>query len=73
MIETLVYKKDNKIYEVYDITYDKAGYPQFLIYKDGEWVRKSAKHFRPSTCEDIIREFNMSSECMPLDVFRSGR
>lgn len=36
-----------KIYEVYDITYDKNGYPHFLIYKDGQWVRLSAKHFRP--------------------------
>ena len=40
-------KNNNRIYEVFDITYDKAGYPHFLIYRDGEWVRLSAKHFRP--------------------------
>jgi hypothetical protein len=33
---------------VYDITYDtKDGFPQFLTYIDGQWIRKSAKHFRP--------------------------
>lgn len=40
-------KNNNRIYEVFDVTYDKAGYPHFLIYRDGEWVRLSAKHFRP--------------------------
>jgi hypothetical protein len=40
-------KRDNKIYEVYDITYDSNGYPQFLVYKNGEWYRLSAKHFKP--------------------------
>lgn len=34
-------------YDVYDVTYDKSGYPHFLIYKDGQWIRKSAKHFKP--------------------------
>lgn len=66
MIAELVNKKDNKIYEIYDITYDKAGYPHFLIYKNGEWVRVSAKHFRPTDYTDIVREFNMSSESMML-------
>lgn len=40
-------KNSNKVYDVYDITYNKSGYPQFLIYKDGEWVRLSAKYFKP--------------------------
>ena len=40
-------KRNNKVYKVYDITYNKAGYPHFLIYKDGEWLRLSAKNFRP--------------------------
>ena len=43
----VVNKKNNKEYNVYDITYNKAGYPHFLIYKDGEWLRLSAKNFRP--------------------------
>lgn len=35
---------------VYDITYDTAdGFPKFLIYLDGQWIRKSAKYFKP--CE----------------------
>lgn len=33
-------------YEIYDIFY-KNGYPRFLLYIDGQWVRKSAKHFVP--------------------------
>lgn len=32
---------------VYDVSYDRNGYPQFLIYANGQWLRKSAKHFRP--------------------------
>lgn len=40
-------KDNNKIYEVFQITYNKNGYPHFLIYKDGEWLRMSAKHFKP--------------------------
>lgn len=44
----LVINKDNgEMYEVYDVVYNKAGYPHFLIYKDGEWLRLSAKHFKP--------------------------
>lgn len=38
---------NKKTYQVYDITYDKNGYPHFLIYKNGQWLRLSAKHFRP--------------------------
>ena len=49
-----VINKDNgKDYKVYDITYDKADYPHFLIYKDGQWLRMSAKYFRPYTAKDI--------------------
>ena len=49
-------KSNGKKYDVYDVTYDKAGYPHFLIYKDGQWVRMSAKYFRPYNLEDITRE-----------------
>lgn len=44
---TVINKNNKEIHEVYDITYDKAGYPHFLIYKDGQWVRLSAKNFVP--------------------------
>lgn len=33
---------------VYDVSYDSNGYPMFLIYQHGQWLRKSAKHFRPT-------------------------
>ena len=52
----VVNKNNNDAYAVYDITYDKAGYPHFLIYKDGQWVRISAKYFRPYTNEDFANE-----------------
>lgn len=42
-------KNNGDMYEVYDVVYNKAGYPHFLIYKDGEWVRLSAKNFMPHT------------------------
>lgn len=48
----VVNKNNNERYEVFNISYDKAGYPHFLIYKDNQWVRMSAKHFRPFTTED---------------------
>lgn len=41
-------KKTGKMHEVYDIAYDKKGYPHFLIYDEGQWMRLSAKHFKPS-------------------------
>ena len=33
--------------QIYDITYDKCGFPLFLFYYKGQWVRKSAKYFKP--------------------------
>ena len=58
----LINKNDGKDYHVYDITYNKAGYPHFLIYKDGEWVRMSAKHFRPYLAEDFMKALGEFSE-----------
>ncbi len=44
----VIHKETEKTTEVYDITYEPiSGYPQFLIYEDNQWLRKSAKHFRP--------------------------
>lgn len=46
-------KETGKVFDVYDITYDAVtGYPQFLIYKDGQWLRVSAKRFEPYKEED---------------------
>ena len=43
----MMHKEEGVSYEVFDITYDSDGYPLFLIYKDGQWIRMSAKHFTP--------------------------
>lgn len=44
----LFHKKDAKEYEIYDITYDQTGFPQFLVFKNNQWLRMSAKHFTPN-------------------------
>lgn len=41
------YKETDEKVTVYDITYDKSGYPHFLIFEDGQWKRVSAKHYEP--------------------------
>ena len=38
---------NSHVVKVYDIVYDQAGYPQFLIYFNKQWLRKSAKYFTP--------------------------
>ena len=58
----VVNKKDKKSYRIYDITYDRVGYPHFLIYKDGQWLRLSAKHFRPYNNEDLLEVITDWSE-----------
>lgn len=30
---------------VYDVQYNKSGYPIFLVKQGGQWVKRSAKHF----------------------------
>lgn len=32
---------------VYDIKYNKSGYPIFLVWRKGKWLHRSAKHFTP--------------------------
>lgn len=55
-------KESGKLYDVFDIVYNRAGYPHFLIYKDGQWVRVSAKHYKPYTMCDMIEELNEMDE-----------
>lgn len=43
----VVHKNTKITYTVYDITYDASGYAHFLIYKDDQWMKMSAKHFMP--------------------------
>lgn len=45
------HKVSNSVVDVYDIVYDKTGYPQFLIYENNQWVRVSAKHYKPNIDE----------------------
>lgn len=45
------HKVSNSVVDVYDIQYDKTGYPQFLIYENNQWVRVSAKHYKPNIDE----------------------
>lgn len=48
MAKFTVYNRNTyEEFEVYDITYDNAGYPHFLIFEDGQWIIRSAKHFVP--------------------------
>lgn len=52
----LTEKETGDIYEIYDISYNKNGYPHFLVYKDGQWMRMSAKHFKPKTKDKEVEE-----------------
>ena len=66
---TVVERTTNKQYDVYDITYDYTGYPHFLIYDDGQWLKRSAKHFRPLTADDYAREVSAYMKNMPVLSF----
>lgn len=41
-----------KYVKVYSVRDDKNGYPQFLIYEDGEWKYRSAKYYRELKLEN---------------------
>lgn len=42
----VVQKDTGLIFTVYDVVQSK-GYAHFLIYENGQWIYRSAKHFRP--------------------------
>ena len=44
----VIEKETEEVYNVYDIKYDKCGYPHFVVYKNGQWQIKSAKYFKPN-------------------------
>lgn len=69
MITYIMNKDNNKMCEVFDITYDNAGYPHFLIYKDGQWIRMSAKHFRPCTGEDWEKEIGDAKTTLQFSTY----
>lgn len=68
-------KVNGNVYQVYDISYDRSGYPHFLIYKDNQWVRKSAKYFTPTAKErirtSITDNFDLKSTQEFLEMVRS--
>ena len=61
----VINKDNNELYEVYNVSYDKAGYPHFLIYKNNQWCRVSAKHFRPLAVIDL---YDVDSDTGDLKV-----
>ena len=69
MTTNVINKNNNEMYNVYDITYDKAGYPHFLIYKDGQWLRMSAKYFRPYSEQDLLKALNDWSKTGVLTTY----
>ena len=44
-------------YKVYNVRDDGNGYPQFLIFEDGQWRYKSAKYFTPVEKENTYEEY----------------
>ena len=48
MIFTLYNKQTKQETTIYSVR-NKNGYPMFLIYERGQWLWKSAKHFKPLT------------------------
>lgn len=64
-IFNVINKNNNENYEVFDITYNSAGYPHFLVYKDGQWLRMSAKYFRPYDEKDWS-EMLKNTPIMPI-------
>lgn len=55
----VINKNNDTMYEVYDVQYNKAGYPHFLIYRDGQWLTPSAKYFRPLEQRDYDELFGI--------------
>lgn len=57
-----VNKENGLVYRIYDIVYDSSGYPSFLYYDNGKWIRTSAKYFCPIEPE-LFDDGEFDSEC----------
>lgn len=58
-----VYRKsDDKLIDVYDIQYDSNGYPLFLYYENGCWLRSSAKYFTPDKPLSVVKKESKAFE-----------
>lgn len=51
---TVYDKYSGEPYVVYDVIYDNVGFAHFLIFEDGQWIRRSAKCFVPKESLPII-------------------
>ena len=69
----IVEKETGMFYDIFDVTYDKNGYPQFLIYKNGQWLRKSAKHFTPviKNEETILKRSKDGKDLVAIKLLHS--
>lgn len=55
-----LWSKELKDWEtIYDIRYNKSGYPTFLVWREGKWMCRSAKYFTPRDPWDL--EMNQGS------------
>lgn len=43
----VVHKETGETYTVFHVSYDRSGFPHFVIYDGNRWRRLSAKHFKP--------------------------
>lgn len=50
----VIEKATGEILIVYNIRYDKTGFAHFLIYKNNQWLNKSAKLFKPINSDNIL-------------------
>ena len=57
MMFKVKHKVSNSIHEVYDIQYDKCGYPHFLIYENGNWVKVSAEYYKPYKVNTLNEDY----------------
>ena len=55
-------KASEEVRTVYDVRNDNVGFPHFLIYTDGQWVWRSAKHFKPEP-ERLSQDYGFVMGC----------
>ena len=63
MIFTLYNKQTEQETTIYSVR-NKNGYPMFLLYEHGQWLWRSAKHFKPQGSD---AEYNKKGECIETD------
>lgn len=59
--------------EVFDVKYDKNGYPKFLVCLGGDWKLISAKYFQPIDCKrpaDLENDISETSNVPNLNLLK---